>query len=91
MNGALLYALLLRKGWFAAEPGWLPFLARIGAGLAAMGGVVWVLAGPDRAWLYASNLTRVAWLLGLALAGALTYFVVLWMTGMRLKALMRRE
>jgi putative peptidoglycan lipid II flippase len=91
VNAALLYALLVRRKWFAAQPGWPAFLARIAAGLIAMGVVVWLLAGQDATWLRVSNLTRVAWLLSLALAGALTYFGVLLLTGMRLRELMRRE
>ena len=56
-----------------------------------MGVVVWLLAGEARSWLHVNNLTRVAWLFGLTLAGALTYFGMLAATGWRPRDFMRRE
>jgi peptidoglycan biosynthesis protein MviN/MurJ (putative lipid II flippase) len=61
------------------------------AALIAMGIVVWLLKGEDRSWVHLNSLTRVAWLLGLTLAGALSYFGTLAAAGWRPRDFLRRE
>jgi len=91
VNAALLFVLLLRRGWYRPLPGWGRFLVQLAAALVVMGGVLWALAGNSQSWLHVNSLTRIAWLLGLSLAGALSYFVVLGVTGLRPRFFVRRE
>lgn len=91
VNALLLYALLLRRGWYRPQPGWGRFLLQIALALAVMGGVLWTLSGSHRSWLHVNTLTRIAWLLGLTLAGALSYFLVLAATGLRPRHFLRRD
>jgi putative peptidoglycan lipid II flippase len=91
VNAALLFALLVRRGYYRPQPGWGRFLLKVIAALAAMGVVVWLLRGEARSWVHLNNLTRVAWLLGLTLAGALAYFGALAATGWRPRDFLRRE
>ena len=56
-----------------------------------MGLVLWTLSGNHGSWLHVNTLTRIAWLLGLTLAGALSYFLVLAATGLRPRHFLRRD
>jgi len=91
VNAALLFAVLVRRGYYRPQPGWSRFLLKVLVALIAMGIVVWLLEGDARSWLHVNNLTRVAWLLGLTVAGALAYFGALAATGWRPRDFMRRE
>jgi putative peptidoglycan lipid II flippase len=91
VNAALLYTILLRRRYYAPQRGWLKFLARVVIGSAAMGIVLWLLKGADTSWVHLNNLTRIAWLLGLTLVGAITYFGILAIAGLRPREFLRRE
>ena len=56
-----------------------------------MGIVLWLLKGADTSWVHLNNLTRIAWLLGLTLVGAITYFGMLAIAGLRPRQFLRRE
>ncbi|MEP6702928.1 MAG: murein biosynthesis integral membrane protein MurJ, partial [Betaproteobacteria bacterium] len=91
INAGLLYAILIRRGYYRPQKGWARFLVTIVVAAAAMGVVVWLLKGTGTSWLHLNNLTRIAWLLGLSLAGAVTYFGTLALTGWRPRDFLRRE
>ena len=91
VNAVLLFAILIRRRYYVPQPGWLRFLATVLLGALAMGVVLWLLKGADRSWVHLNNLTRVAWLLGLTLVGALTYFGVLGIAGWRPRDVLRTE
>ena len=87
---ALLLGLLLR-GSYTPQPGWWRFAFQVllaTALLSALLGLAahhlpWV-AMRQEAWL------RIAWMLGILVCSALLYFGVLWATGLRLKAFLKR-
>jgi putative peptidoglycan lipid II flippase len=94
--GALVNALwlllgLLRRGSYTPQPGWWRFAFQVllaTALLSALLGLAahhlpWV-AMRQEAWL------RIAWMLGILVCSALLYFGVLWATGVRLKAFLKR-
>jgi putative peptidoglycan lipid II flippase len=91
INAMLLFAILIRRRYYAPQPGWLKFAAIVAAGSLAMGIVLGLLKGADTSWVHLNNLTRVAWLLGLTLIGATTYFGVLSMCGWRPRQFLRKE
>jgi putative peptidoglycan lipid II flippase len=87
----LLFVLLVRRGYYRPRPGWVRFLLTVLVATLAMGIVLWLLKGENRSWVHLNNLTRVAWLLGLTLTGALTYFGLLASTGWRPRDFLRKE
>lgn len=90
-NAALLYSMLRRRAIYQPQPGWGKFTFRVLAAVSAMGLVLWLLRGENRTWLVLENLTRVAWLSGLTLVGALVYFGTLAAVGWRPREYFRRE
>jgi putative peptidoglycan lipid II flippase len=90
-NAALLYSMLRRRAIYQPQPGWGKFTLRVLAAVSAMGLVLWLLRGENLTWLYLQNLTRVAWLSGLTLVGALVYFGALVAAGWRPREFFRRE
>ena len=90
-NAALLYATSRRRAIFQPQPGWGRFTLRVLAAVCVMGLVLWLLRGENRSWLELEKLTRVAWLAGLTLVGALVYFGVLAAMGWRPRESFHRE
>jgi putative peptidoglycan lipid II flippase len=91
LNATLLFVALRRGGFFAPRAGWAPFLLRIFVALAVLGAVLVAIGGSPRDWLGATLWTRIAWLGGLVVAGAITYFGTLFLLGFRLRDFNRRE
>ena len=90
LNAGLLYRQLRLHGIYTPQPGWLLFALKISIAIAAMAAVLWLAAGHGEDWLTARALHRVFWLAGVVLAGALTYFLALWLMGFRLSDFKRR-
>jgi putative peptidoglycan lipid II flippase len=90
LNATLLYRRLRRDGIFQPQPGWSAFLGKVALAVAAMGGLLVWLAGPDAAWLEAGTLARAGRLAVLVTAGAAAYFATLWLLGVRLAQFYRR-
>lgn len=89
INAVLLLRGLRRDGIFHPEAGWGGFVVRVIVAAAIMGLSLWWLAGNPSAWVAWSTWQRIGELAWLILAGAVIYFVVLWLSGVRL-ALFRR-
>ena len=90
LNAGLLYRQLRLHGNYTPQPGWLLFALKIAIAIAAMAAVLWLAAGHGEDWLAARAMHRVFWLAGVVLAGALTYFLALWLLGFRLSDFKRR-
>ncbi|MCL6554827.1 MAG: murein biosynthesis integral membrane protein MurJ [Burkholderiales bacterium] len=90
LNAALLFRGLRGAGVYVPQPGWGGFLLRLAIALAVMGGVLAWLAGPNEAWLAAGAARRVLHLTLLVLAGAVSYFAMLFALGMRPRDFVRR-
>lgn len=84
INALALYVGLRKRGLYKPQPGWLPYLGKLGLGLAVMAGALIFLAG-DFDWT-SSEIdiwSRAAWL-GVSLAtGLASYLATLWVLGMR--------
>jgi putative peptidoglycan lipid II flippase len=90
-NAGLLLWLLLRKGYYHPQPGWLAFFAKVCAASAVLAGVIAWMTGADAAWLHAGAIAKVG-RLGLVIGcGALAYFGMLFALGFRLSDFNRRE
>lgn len=83
LNAWLLYRKLRQHGVYQPQPGWVRFTAQIGAALAAMGVVLWFAMGSVESWLVGGTLARGLRLILVVGAGAVTYFAVLRLLGVR--------
>jgi putative peptidoglycan lipid II flippase len=85
VNALLLYILLVKKGIFTPEPGWLKFLLQLFVALALMAVVLVWLAKPTDVWIASAWPWRVSHLsVAMVLAGA-AYFIGLRISGYRWK------
>lgn len=84
VNAGLLYFFMRKQNIFTPQPEWLAFLLKIAVALYLMGGVVFLLAGPESAWLTSTTLAKCGRLALVICAGTITYFASLWVMGFRL-------
>jgi putative peptidoglycan lipid II flippase len=90
-NAGLLLWLLLRRGYYRPQAGWLAFFAKVCVAAAALGAVLAFAKGADALWLdagVARKIGRLAWVVA---AGALAYFGTLFAFGFRVADFNRRD
>ncbi len=85
LNAGLLGWLLRKQGILVFQPGWGRYAVQLGGGCTVMGLGLWWLSPGWQAWLGWEVGTRVAWLSGLVISGALVYFAWLAAFGVRLR------
>jgi len=91
INAVWLLVGLLRRGSYRPEPGWGRFFLQVLAGTAALAALlVWGNQHFDWIGLQAQRLLRIALLAALVAGGALLYFAVLALAGVKLRSLVRR-
>lgn len=87
LNAGLLYWGLHKRGVYRLEKHWVPVLARYLAANAVMAGVLLAIT-PGMDWWtdhQHGNWIKVAYILGICAAGALSYFAALFAVGFRLR------
>jgi putative peptidoglycan lipid II flippase len=91
VNAIWLLLGLIQRGSYKPEPGWARFVLQVIAACAVLGFfLMWANGHYDWTALRSQSLQRI-WLLTLMLlASAAIYFVVLWVTGMKFRQLVRR-
>jgi putative peptidoglycan lipid II flippase len=91
VNAIWLLLGLIQRGSYKPEPGWVRFVLQVIAACAVLGYfLMWANDRYDWTALRTQSLQRI-WLLTLMLiASAAIYFVVLWITGMKFRQLVRR-
>ena len=90
LNAGLLYYNLRLAAIYRPQPGWLAFMLKLACALVAMALILTLLAGNNEAWLHYTAHEKLLRLLALIVAGAGTYFAVLWLLGFRVKDFMKR-
>jgi len=90
LNAGLLYYYLRRDGIFQPQPGWMMFLLKLLIAVSAMGAVLWFGMGAEASWLEYGFLEKLLRITLLITGGAVIYFLVLWLQGIRLRDFMRR-
>jgi putative peptidoglycan lipid II flippase len=83
VNTFLLWRGLRRDGVYRPGPGWWRLLVQIGVASVAMGALLWWLGGDLAGWIAAGALERAARLALCVVAGAVAYFGVLFLLGVR--------
>jgi putative peptidoglycan lipid II flippase len=90
LNAGILFYKLRQQDIFQPQPGWKGFSLKLSTALAVMGSLLWWgMAGESR-WLEYTFMQRATHLAGLVVAGAMAYFVTLWLLGIRLSQFKRR-
>jgi len=87
LNAWLLWRGLRRDGIHRPAPGWAVLMLRILLANVAMAVVLVGLAGDAAGWLEAAPLARALRLAAGIAAGAATYFLALWLAGLRIRHL----
>jgi len=75
---------------FQPQPGWRRFGMQLLGALALMGVVLWLASGASESWLSGGALIRALRLTGVVLLGAGSYFVALWLFGLRPRDFIKR-
>ncbi len=83
LNAGLLLASLRRTAVYRPAPGWPGFIVRLLAANAVMGAFLLIARGDLARWLGATLAERAAWLVMLIGSGAVVYFMVLLVSGIR--------
>jgi putative peptidoglycan lipid II flippase len=89
LNAGLLYLGLKKIGVYTPQKGWLKLFFQTFLAATIMGGVIYSLSGELSFWVTATAIERIIQLLWIIPAGAVTYFVVLWVSGVHFSKLMR--
>ncbi|MCG6935360.1 MAG: murein biosynthesis integral membrane protein MurJ [Proteobacteria bacterium] len=84
LNAGLLLRGLRRQQVYQPEPGWPRLFGQVAIACLVMLGVLWWLGGDFADWLRADSLWRITRLTLIVAAGGVTYFVLLWLSGIRL-------
>ena len=87
VNATLLYRGLRRQGVYTPSANWRRLLPRVAIASAALAAFLWWLSGDWSAWTAWRAAARAARLLLCVGGGAVTYFAVLWLAGVRLRDL----
>lgn len=90
LNAALLFRALRRADIYQPQPGWHIFLLKVFLAVSAMVLVLWFGMGEASAWLQYHLVEKFVRLSLLVVAGAVTYFAMLWLFGFRMQQYMRR-
>ena len=85
LQAFLLFWILRRDAVYQSRDGWLLFLVKIISGIVAMGGLVLFGAGELSRWFDWSVFERVLNLVLWISAGVSVYFILLWLSGIRLR------
>ena len=83
INAALLYRILRREKEFDTGPGWSGFLARITLALGVMALALAYFVPDQVFWFQWDMYERAVNVVSCTLAGALAYFAVMWLAGIR--------
>ena len=90
LNAGLLYTMLRRRGFYAPQVGWPPFLLKVAAAVLIMVVVLYFGMGNEQWWLSAAGPLRLAAILGLVALGGTAYGLSLLAFGFRPRHFSRR-
>lgn len=91
INAGLLFLGLKKAGVYSPETGWVKLLLQSGLAVSAMGVLIYTVSGELSFWTNASASQRIVQLSWIIPVGAISYFSVLWITGVRFSQLRRPE
>jgi len=89
INASLLFLGLKKAGVYSPQAGWLKLLSQSLLAVSVMGGVIFTVSGDLSFWISATASQRIVQLSWIIPLGALSYFSMLWLTGVRFSQLRR--
>ena len=89
LNAGLLFLGLKKIGVYSPEKGWLRLFFQTTLAAGVMGVVIFIASGELSFWLKSTAIERIIELSWIIPLGALSYFAVLWVVGVRFKQLLR--
>lgn len=89
INAGLLFLGLKKAGVYSPESGWMKLFSQTILAVSVMGGLIFVASGDLPFWITATASQRILQLSWIIPLGALSYFIVLWITGVRFEQLRR--
>ena len=89
INAGLLYLGLRKLGVYSPQAGWMKLLLQTMFAVCVMAGVIYIASAELVSWTSATASQRILQLSWIIPVGALSYFTVLWLTGVRLSLLLR--
>jgi len=90
MNAGLLYYYLRKANVYQPQAGWFMFMGKLIVAVIAMALALHYAAGSDATWLAYKLMPKLIHLTGLLVLGSATYFLALWLMGIRVKDFMHR-
>ena len=91
LNAFLLFRTLRKQNYYQPQPGWWKVTAQVGISCTAMAGLLLYLNPPIEIWLQWTTLERAGALAFGIAVGFFCYLLVLLLTGVKLKALLKSE
>lgn len=85
INAFLLFRGLRKEQVYQPDDGWLWLLSRIGLASLLMAVTLFLMSPDMTFWLNSARWDKIFWLLGLISAGAMVYFAVLYIVGVRVQ------
>ena len=90
MNAGALYYHLRKANIYQPQAGWVIFMSKLITAVLLMALVLYYVAGSHQTWLGYTLVPKLTHLLLLLVVGSATYFVALYLMGIRIKDFMRR-
>lgn len=90
MNAGMLYYYLRKANVYQPQTGWILFMIKLAVAVTAMAIALHYAAGDDALWMAYALMPKLLHLVGLLVLGSATYFVSLWLMGIRIKDFMHR-
>ena len=89
INAGLLFIGLRKAGVYSPQSGWMKLIVQTLLAVTVMGGIIFSVSGDFSFWIAATASQRILQLSWIIPLGAVSYFGVLWLSGVRLSQLMR--
>ena len=89
INAAILFYYLRKHNIFTPRSGWLKFAGQLLLALTVMALLLKLMAGSDAQWLQYTLMAKLIHLSILLVVGAGSYFLTLWLLGIRLRHFMQ--
>lgn len=91
INAGLLFLGLKKAGIYSPQSGWMKLFFQATLAVCVMGGLIFAVSGEFSFWLTATASQRILQLSWIIPVGAVSYFAVLWLSGLRFSQLRRPE
>jgi len=88
VNTAFLFYFLRKRGYYQPRDGWKLFMIRLSITNMILATWLWLGAGDIETWIIQTSLWRITHLAFLLISSVVMYFILLWLTGVRLQHLL---